>query len=138
MSRGVMLVCEFIDDGLGSVGWVSASDPSRHRVRITGGGEMSKAATTPRSISPEELAVIAQAVRLGAINGSELPSLDRLASLRVVGKCDCGCASVEFEQLGTGQAPSLVADAIGDTPGGKASSFSLKRGDSAYLATREE
>lgn len=80
---------------------------------------MNKSAITPRSISPEELAVIAQAVRVGAIKGSKLPSLDSLASLRVIGKCDCGCASVDFEQLGTGQAPSLVADAIGDTPGGE-------------------
>jgi len=72
-----------------------------------------------RSITEQELAVINQAVRVGAVKGSELPLLDHLDSLRVVRECDCGCASVDFEQLSHGQLPSLVADAIGETPGGE-------------------
>ena len=44
-----------------------------------------------------------------------MPSLDQLDSLRVVGKCACGCASVDFRHLQPGQIAEVVADAVGET-----------------------
>ena len=60
-----------------------------------------------------------RAVLVGAIKDADIPSLTHGNSLQVVGRCDCGCASVDFQHLRPGQIPSLMADAIGETPSGE-------------------
>lgn len=80
---------------------------------------MGRSPLAARSITASELAVLSRAVEVGALEGADVPSLDPLSSLQVVGRCDCGCASVDFQRLGPGQVPSLVADAMGETPNGE-------------------
>lgn len=80
---------------------------------------MGRSPIAVRAISPEERAVMLRAVQVGAVEGESVPSLDHLDSLQVVGKCECGCASVNFRHLRPGQFPSVVADATGETPTGE-------------------
>ena len=76
---------------------------------------MGKSPIAVRGITPEEHAVMFRAVQVGGIEGADIPSLDDLHSLQVVGRCECGCDSLDFRHLRPGQIPSLVADATGET-----------------------
>ena len=69
--------------------------------------------TAPRPLSDAESAVVA---RLCAINDLPVPSDEALATLRVVGGCECGCASVDFRPEPF--AGRIVAEGYGTTPGG--------------------
>ena len=63
--------------------------------------------------------MLERAVRFAPADGAEAPPLDQLDSLQVVGKCQCGCASVDFQHIKSGQIAQIVADAIGETPSGE-------------------
>ena len=80
---------------------------------------MGRSPIAVRPISAEERAVLERAIRLAPSEGAETPSLDQLDSLQVVGKCGCGCASVDFRHLKSGQIAEVVADAIGETSRGE-------------------
>jgi hypothetical protein len=80
---------------------------------------MGRSPIAVRVINTEELAVLEQALLSAPANGSAPPSLDRLGSLQVVGKCHCGCASVNFRRLKPGEIAEVVADAVGETPSGE-------------------
>lgn len=80
---------------------------------------MGRSPIAVRAITPEEIAVLRRAVQVGSITGADVPSLEGVESLQVVGRCACGCASVDFQHLRPGQLPSLVADASGETPTGE-------------------
>jgi hypothetical protein len=80
---------------------------------------MARAPLAVRPISAEERAVLERAVRVAPAEGVAAPSLEQLDSLQVVGKCQCGCASVDFRHLRSGQIAEVVADAIGDAPNGE-------------------
>jgi hypothetical protein len=51
-------------------------------------------------------------------NGGRHSLIDQIDSLRVIGRCDCGCASVDFEVEGQSPPAKQVADATGTTPAG--------------------
>lgn len=80
---------------------------------------MGRAPIAARAINAEELAVLERALLSAAADGSAPPSLDRLGSLQVFGKCHCGCASVEFRRLKNGEIAEVVADAVGETSTGE-------------------
>lgn len=71
-----------------------------------------------RWISPEELAVVDWLVRNVKPEGSLEHLLTSLPALRVVGGCDCGCASVDFEEGGQCLPSSPIVDAIGKSTEG--------------------
>lgn len=67
----------------------------------------------PRPLTATEGAIVS---RLLALHGLSVPGAAALAGWRVVGRCDCGCASVDFV---SDVAPaSVLADGYGVTPGG--------------------
>ena len=67
----------------------------------------------PRPLTEAERAVLA---RLCAINELRVPSAEELTALRVVGGCDCGCASVDFRpEPFAGQ---ILGEGYGVTPSG--------------------
>ena len=72
-----------------------------------------------RPITAAELAVLRRTVEVGSINEAEIPSLDGAESLQVIGRCACGCASIDFQHLRPGQLPSVVADASAETGTGE-------------------
>ena len=71
----------------------------------------------PRPISPQESAVVRQALLVGSIKGAPVIEGAKVGSLRVIGICECGCASVQFE-CAPGENRQL-ADASGATQSGE-------------------
>jgi hypothetical protein len=64
----------------------------------------------------------AEIIRAALERASRVP-LDETAwavipSLEVVARCECGCASVDFDAPTSEQRPGIVADATGQTPRG--------------------
>jgi hypothetical protein len=80
---------------------------------------MAKSPINVRAISADECAVLRKAVTCAPAESADVPSLDRLDSLQIVGRCQCGCASVEFRHLKLGEIAEVVADAIGETDAGE-------------------
>jgi hypothetical protein len=70
-----------------------------------------------RPISTDEAAVILWMLVHGSVAGSLEHLASSVASLRVVGRCSCGCGSVDFQL--NGQAPPFhpIADATGRNSG---------------------
>jgi len=71
-----------------------------------------------RPITERELAVVDWLLRNGSRSGPLQHLTERIAQLRVVGSCSCGCASVDFEKDGQSPAAHPIADAHGETPTG--------------------
>ena len=67
----------------------------------------------PRALRADERAVIAS---LCALNGVAIPDTATLDALMVVGHCECGCASIDFEVNAPGSAP--YAEGYGTTADG--------------------
>jgi len=80
---------------------------------------MARSLIAVRPISPDERAVLERAVRVAAVDGADIPALDQLERLQVVGTCECGCATVQFRYPRSGEIHDLVADAIGETSAGE-------------------
>ena len=80
---------------------------------------MGRSPIAVRAISAEERAVLERALQYAPAEGVDMPSHDQLNSLQVVGKCECGCASVDFQHLKSGEIAQVVADAIAETPSGE-------------------
>lgn len=71
-----------------------------------------------RPISATELAVVRAALERAPALGIAARLAPSLDGLRVIGRCQCGCDSVDFAKP-DGQARStLIADGIGTTPAG--------------------
>jgi hypothetical protein len=81
---------------------------------------MGRSPIAVRCTSEAELAVLERAVRKARCSDTkEPPDLAQAASLQVVGRCDCGCASVDFSHLPPGEIAELVADAVAESPSGE-------------------
>ena len=72
-----------------------------------------------RSISDSEAAVIERALAVAATDESAQDLIGLVRSLRVVGRCECGCASVDFRVPAQGQVARIVADAVAKAPDGE-------------------
>jgi len=62
----------------------------------------------PRSLSEDEHSVVARLINLGG--------LKLTVPITVVGKCECGCASIDFEPNKAG--PKVLVDGYGRTAAG--------------------
>jgi hypothetical protein len=72
-----------------------------------------------RSISAREIAVVTWLLEHAPVEGRYPHLLDGVPRLRVVARCDCGCASVDFERGGQSAARAwILADAVGKSPAG--------------------
>ena len=81
---------------------------------------MGRSIVAVRPISAAELAVLERAVRVGACSApDEPPDLALAASLQVVGRCECGCASVDFAHLPESNVPRVVANAVAESRSGE-------------------
>jgi hypothetical protein len=80
---------------------------------------MSRSLMTVRPISEAEAAVVERALAVAATDESA-PALGlSVRALQVVGRCECGCASVDFCNPAPGQNAHIVADAVAKAPGGE-------------------
>ncbi len=80
---------------------------------------MGRSPIAVRAISAEERTILERALQYAPVDGADLPPLGQLDSLQVVGKCQCGCASVDFRHIKAGEIADVVADAIGETLAGE-------------------
>jgi hypothetical protein len=73
----------------------------------------------PRPITPEEVAVLRATFAQGEVTCAVTAAvLEALPSLSVVSQCACGCASVDFAEMVTGEPrPQILVDAVAGTPG---------------------
>jgi hypothetical protein len=72
-----------------------------------------------RPISRDEADVVRATLENAAVEVVSLTVLESLPSLRVVSRCACGCASIDFEAMISVAAPSKrLGDGIGMTASG--------------------
>jgi hypothetical protein len=69
-----------------------------------------------RPISDREIEVVTWLLENGSTEGPLRKLLEGLGQLRVVGRCGCGCASVDFERDGQSVLSHPIAEAIAETP----------------------
>jgi hypothetical protein len=82
-------------------------------------GSMPRPLVTVRPISDAEAAVLERALAIAATDESAPAMMGQVRSLQVVGRCGCGCASVDFRSLAKGQIARIVADAMATAPNGE-------------------
>jgi hypothetical protein len=70
-----------------------------------------------RSISSREIEVIRAALEQAAVAPVDPAAKDGVARLQVAGRCECGCASIDFEAPES-ERSTLLADGIGQTARG--------------------
>jgi hypothetical protein len=68
-----------------------------------------------RPISAQEIAVVTWLLNNASVQGALQHLVSTVPSLHVVSRCDCGCASVDFERDGQGCQAGILADAMGKT-----------------------
>jgi hypothetical protein len=71
-----------------------------------------------RPLSQEELALVRWLLTNAPVAGSLADLAPLVASLRVVGRCSCGCPSVDFRSNGQSSPFRPIADATGRTADG--------------------
>ena len=72
----------------------------------------------PRQLTAREIAVIRTAIEKAAMQPLAPGLLDQIESLRVIGRCDCGCDSVDFVADDPQNPSRLFAHGTGKTPAG--------------------
>ena len=72
----------------------------------------------PRALTTQEIAVVTWLLENASVMGSLQHLLTGIDQLHVVDRCECGCASVDFEIGGQSGRSHRIADAIAETPAG--------------------
>jgi hypothetical protein len=72
-----------------------------------------------RSISAAEAAIVAWLLAHGAESPRYTPLAGSASSLRVVGRCACGCPSIDFVPAGQGIGFQSIANGYAKTPDGR-------------------
>lgn len=95
--------------------------PARPMSGVFGRSKATVSANTlpaDRPISRSEAELVVWMLRHASTAG-DLSSLEpAVAGLRVVGRCSCGCPSVDFEPAGQAEEAGPIADARGETANG--------------------
>jgi hypothetical protein len=80
---------------------------------------MPRPLVTVRPINDAEASVVERALAVAATDDSASAMIGQVRSLQVVGRCECGCASIDFRSLQKEQTARVIADAVGVTPSGE-------------------
>jgi hypothetical protein len=80
---------------------------------------MSRTSESARPISDGEAAVVQRALEVAGTEDATPGLVEQISQLRVVGRCGCGCASVDFRNPMQGQKAVIVADAVASSPNGE-------------------
>jgi hypothetical protein len=78
-----------------------------------------------RAINPNEAAVVQWLLDHASVGDVTAYRLHQVEELRVVGECDCGCASLNF-QLQEWRNASMIADALAVYPDGQLANLILR------------
>jgi hypothetical protein len=82
-----------------------------------------------RALNPNEAAVIGWLLEHAAVRDATAYRQHPVEDLRVVGACDCGCASLDFQPKGPGA--KIIADALAVYPDGQEAGLILWGRDGA-------
>jgi hypothetical protein len=80
---------------------------------------MSRPLVAVRKISQAEAAVVERTLTVAATVPSASVLIDQVPTLQVVGRCECGCVSIDFLLPPRGQIASIVADAVAEASDGE-------------------
>jgi len=72
-----------------------------------------------RKISDAESAVLERALIVAATDDASVALSEQARTVQVIGRCSCGCASVDFLTPAKGQVARIVADAHATAPNGE-------------------
>ena len=71
-----------------------------------------------RRIRDDEIAVIRAALDRARVSPVDETASAAISNLEVVGRCECGCASVDFDPAASDRRSTVIADGTGTTPRG--------------------
>jgi hypothetical protein len=71
-----------------------------------------------RGIYQSEAEIIQAALKRASVGALDETAWAAIPSLEVVARCECGCASVDFDAPTSEQRSGIIADATGQTPRG--------------------
>ncbi|MGC4082796.1 MAG: hypothetical protein QM736_11955 [Vicinamibacterales bacterium] len=71
-----------------------------------------------RSINQSEAEIIRSTLERASVGALDETAWAAIPNLEVIARCECGCASVDFDAPASEQRPSIIADATGQTPRG--------------------
>jgi hypothetical protein len=71
-----------------------------------------------RPVSPDEIELVTWLLLNASTAGDLSAFVSAAGELRVVGRCSCGCPSVDFEKGGQAPPARVIADAYGETADG--------------------
>ena len=71
-----------------------------------------------RGITEGEAAVIRTALERALVRNVDDTARKAIEKLEVIGRCECGCASVDFDSPVSDESPKRIADGTGTTPRG--------------------
>lgn len=86
-------------------------------------GSMSRPLVSVRPITDAEASVVERALAVAAVDELASTLAVTVRSLQVVGRCSCGCASIDFRIPTRGQIARIVADAVAEASDGEPLSF---------------
>lgn|SRR5690606_11336228 len=98
---------------------VVPTEPSRLGGIRASGGSVADSQFNARSISDEEAAVVERMLAVATTDPSVSGVAAQVRNLQVVGRCTCGCASVDFRSSTDEQPWRIVADASGISADGE-------------------
>lgn len=79
---------------------------------------MTRAAMTPRPITPQERDVRLRALAVCPTEAAVAAHVGVVGTLEVVSTCECGCDTVECRGSVSAPVPSIIADGLGQTDEG--------------------
>jgi len=80
---------------------------------------MPRSFASVRKISEAESAVLERSLSIAAVDDAAQTLIGQIPALQIVGRCGCGCASVDFLHPTQGQKAWIVADADATTASGE-------------------
>jgi hypothetical protein len=88
-----------------------------------------------RPLEPNEAAIVRSALLRAAVRPVLSQMLEEVESLNVIGVCDCGCPSVYFREIGSGD--YILADAVGYARGEERIDIAIWASSHGQLAALE-
>jgi len=80
---------------------------------------MPRSPEAARNISDAESAVLERALIVAATDDASIALSKQARTVQVIGRCGCGCASIDFLAPAKGQVARIVADADATAPNGE-------------------
>ena len=92
--------------------------PRQATPQLTAGVRQTEMITERRRIQQEEVEVILVTMRQAPVRSIDDNVVTSVATLTVISRCECGCASVDFNKRSSAHRSKPLGDGVGATPRG--------------------